>query len=134
MAVALPGREEPVYRGEIKNQRKSLVRLIRSLSPHGEVLSFCYATRPVRAGTGCIASRYNYSYGQRSARLKVIASERADAHRIVVLRRRDQHPLPVAELERLEGAVGRLDEPQVRDAFARVEGPLLVQVDLARGC
>ena len=29
VAVALPGREEPVYRGEIKNQRKSLLRLIR---------------------------------------------------------------------------------------------------------
>ena len=46
VAVALPGREEPVYRGEIKNQRKSLVRLIRSLSPHGEVLSFCYEAGP----------------------------------------------------------------------------------------
>ena len=41
VAVALPGREAPVYRGEIKNQRKSLLRLIRSLSPHAEVLSFC---------------------------------------------------------------------------------------------
>ena len=41
-AVALPGREESVYRGEVKNQRKSLLRLIRSLSPHGKVLSFCY--------------------------------------------------------------------------------------------
>ena len=49
VAVAVPGREEPVYRGEIKNQRKSLHRLIRSLSPHGEVLGFCY-----EAGTGCI--------------------------------------------------------------------------------
>ena len=46
MAVALPGREEPVYRGEIKNQRKSLLRLIHSLSPHGEVLSFCYEAGP----------------------------------------------------------------------------------------
>ena len=34
VAVALPGREEPVYRGEIKNQRKSLLRLIRALSPN----------------------------------------------------------------------------------------------------
>lgn len=42
VAVALPGREEPVYRGEIKNQRKSLLRLIRALSPNGEVVSFCY--------------------------------------------------------------------------------------------
>ena len=46
VAVALPGREEPVYRGEIKNQRKSLHRLIRSLSPHGEVVSFCYEAGP----------------------------------------------------------------------------------------
>ena len=42
VAVALPGREEPVYRGEIKNQRKSLLRLIRALSPNGELVSFCY--------------------------------------------------------------------------------------------
>ena len=46
VAVALPGREAPVYRGEIKNQRKSLHRLIRSLSLHGEVLSFCYEAGP----------------------------------------------------------------------------------------
>ena len=42
VAVALPGRGEPVYRGEIKNQRKSLLRLIRALSANGEVVSFCY--------------------------------------------------------------------------------------------
>ena len=54
VAVALPGREEPVYRGEIKNQRKSLLRLIRALGPNGEVVSFCYEAgscgcgRPVR--------------------------------------------------------------------------------------
>ena len=42
VAVALPGREEPVYRGEIKNQSKSLLRLIRALSPNGELVSFCY--------------------------------------------------------------------------------------------
>ena len=50
VAVALPGREEPVYRGEIKNQRKSLHRLIRSLSPHGEVLGFCYEAGPCGYG------------------------------------------------------------------------------------
>ena len=53
VAVALPGREEPVYRGEIKNQRKSLLRLIRSLSPHGRGIEF-FSTRRVRADTGCI--------------------------------------------------------------------------------
>ena len=46
VAVALPGREEAVCRGEVKNQRKSLLRLVRSLSPHGEVLSFCYEAGP----------------------------------------------------------------------------------------
>ena len=50
VAVALPGREEPLYRGEIKNQRKSLLRLMRSLSPHGEVLSFCYEAGPCGYG------------------------------------------------------------------------------------
>lgn len=50
VAVALPGREEPEYRGEIKNQRKSLLRLIRSLSPHGEVVSFCYEAGPCGYG------------------------------------------------------------------------------------
>ena len=46
----MPGREDPVFRGEIKNQRKSLLRLIRSLSPHGEVLSFCYEAGPYGYG------------------------------------------------------------------------------------
>lgn len=44
--MAVAGREEPLYRGEIENQRKSLLRLIRSLSPHREVLSFCYEAGP----------------------------------------------------------------------------------------
>ena len=50
VAVALPGREEAEYRGEMKNQRKSLLRLIRSLSPHGEVVSFCYEAGPCGYG------------------------------------------------------------------------------------
>ena len=41
---------EPVYYGEVKNQRNSLLRLIRSLSPHGEVLSFCYEAGPCGYG------------------------------------------------------------------------------------
>ena len=40
VAVALPGRGEPVYRGEVRNQRKSVLCLIRALSPAGEVVSF----------------------------------------------------------------------------------------------
>ena len=50
VAVALPGRDEPVYRGEVKNQRKSLLRVMRSLSPHGEVVSFCYEAGPCGYG------------------------------------------------------------------------------------
>ena len=48
VAVALPGREEPVYRGEIKNQRKSLLRLIRALSPNGELVSTCEGEEAAR--------------------------------------------------------------------------------------
>lgn len=50
VAVALPGREEPVYRGEIRHSRRSLRRLIGRLSPHGEVLSFCYEAGPCGYG------------------------------------------------------------------------------------
>lgn len=50
VAVALPGRSEAVYRGEIKNERKSLMRLVRRLSPHGEVVSFCYEAGPCGYG------------------------------------------------------------------------------------
>ncbi|MDE0005107.1 MAG: IS110 family transposase, partial [Rhodospirillaceae bacterium] len=46
VAVALPGRGEPVYRGEIAHRRGSLRRLMSRLSPHGEVLSFCYEAGP----------------------------------------------------------------------------------------
>ena len=42
VAVARPGREEPMYRGEIKNHRKSLLRLTRVHSPNGELVNFCY--------------------------------------------------------------------------------------------
>ena len=50
VAVTMPGPEEPVYRGEIENQRQALLRLVRSLSPHGEVLSFCYEAGPCGFG------------------------------------------------------------------------------------
>ena len=50
VAVALPGREGPVYRGEIKNHRKSVLKLIKRLSPNGEVLSFCYEAGPCGYG------------------------------------------------------------------------------------
>ena len=50
IAVALPGRGEPVYRGELAHRRGSLRRLIGRLSPHGEVLSFCYEAGPCGYG------------------------------------------------------------------------------------
>ena len=50
VAVALPGREDPVFRGEIRNQRSSLRRLIGRLSPDGEVISFCYEAGPCGYG------------------------------------------------------------------------------------
>ncbi len=46
VAVGLPGRGEPVYRGEVENQRKSVLRLIRALSPAGEVVSFTSKNSP----------------------------------------------------------------------------------------
>jgi transposase len=50
VAVARPGREEPVYRGEIRNERQALLKLIGRLSPHGEVVSFCYEAGPCGYG------------------------------------------------------------------------------------
>ena len=47
--------------------------------------------------------------------------EGADAHRLVVLRARDEHPLPFPELECFQRPVRRLDEPQVTDTLARVD-------------
>jgi len=50
VAIAMPGREDPVYRGEIHNTRRSLKRLIGRLSPDGELLSFCYEAGPCGYG------------------------------------------------------------------------------------
>ena len=50
VAVALPGREAPLYRGEISNKRSSLRRLVRNLSADGEVLSFAYEVGPCGYG------------------------------------------------------------------------------------
>ena len=44
--VALAGREDPVFQGEIRNQRSSLRRLIGLLSPDGQVVSLCYEAGP----------------------------------------------------------------------------------------
>jgi transposase len=48
VAVAEPGREEPIYRGEIANQPKRIEKLIAKLSEAyaGAVLQFCYEAGP----------------------------------------------------------------------------------------
>ena len=58
--------------------------------------------------------------------------ERPHAHRLVVLGDRDEDPLPVPELERLERSVGGVDEPQVRNTFAAVDGAFFLKVDAPR--
>ena len=50
VAVAAPGREDPVFRGVIRNQRSSLRRLVGRLSPDGGVLSFAYEAGPCGHG------------------------------------------------------------------------------------
>ena len=60
--------------------------------------------------------------------------EQADAHRIVVLRRPDQHPLAVAELERLERVVGRVDELQVAHPCLSPPTPWRTRPAIERGC
>ena len=50
VAVARPGREDPVYRGPIRNERAAWRRLVRQLSPNGERLSFCYEAGPCGYG------------------------------------------------------------------------------------
>ena len=50
VAVAWPGREEPVYRGVISSRRTSLRRLIGKLSPDGEAVSFCHEAGPCGYG------------------------------------------------------------------------------------
>ena len=50
VAAALPCRAQPLYRGQIGNRRSSLWRLIGTLSPHGEVLSFCHEATPCGDG------------------------------------------------------------------------------------
>lgn len=46
VAVAMPGREQPEYRGEIPNRPEAIKQLIQKLSPDGEVLSVCYEAGP----------------------------------------------------------------------------------------
>ena len=64
VAVALPGRDEPQYRGEIKHEPKALQRWLGRLNDEfgGAVLLFCYEAGPcgyglyrqlIAAGHGC---------------------------------------------------------------------------------
>ena len=51
VAVVWPGREEPEYRGVVRNRRSSLQKLIHNLQgPAGEVLSFVYEAGPCGYG------------------------------------------------------------------------------------
>ena len=42
VSVAWPGRSKPEPVGIIANSKRSLLRMVEKLSPHGEVLGFCY--------------------------------------------------------------------------------------------
>jgi len=52
VAVALPGRAEPVYRGEIAHQRKAVAKWLQRLSAEfeGLLLLFCYEAGPCGYG------------------------------------------------------------------------------------
>ncbi len=50
VAVAGWGRGEPVYRGEIGHTASAVKKLVKQLSPDGEVLSFCYEAGPCGYG------------------------------------------------------------------------------------
>lgn len=50
VAVARPGRAEPEYHGEIANAPEAVRKLVKRLSPHGEVLNICYEAGPCGYG------------------------------------------------------------------------------------
>jgi transposase len=50
VAVARGGRGEPDYHGEIENSSAAVSKLLKRLSPNGEVLSFCYEAGPCGYG------------------------------------------------------------------------------------
>ena len=50
VAIARSGREAPQYLGEIRNDPVSVDRLLKKLTPDGEVLSFCYEAGPCGYG------------------------------------------------------------------------------------
>lgn len=50
VAIADTRTEEPRYYGEIPNNARTIERLVRKLSPHGEVIAFCYEAGPCGYG------------------------------------------------------------------------------------
>lgn len=50
VAVARSGRAEPEFYGEIAHNSQALRRLLKRLSPHGEVLDICYEAGPCGYG------------------------------------------------------------------------------------
>lgn len=50
VAIAKAGRDKPLYYGEISNTPEAIEKLIKKLSPNGEVLAFCYEAGPCGYG------------------------------------------------------------------------------------
>ena len=73
-AVALPGRGEPVDQGEIENRRKSLLRLIRSVSPNGELVD---GSGPDSAAPGPSATALVQRSGRASGKTTGLAGRAA---------------------------------------------------------
>ena len=89
----------------------------------------CFA---IRAGEWSSRSLYARPSGPEVGEAEGDRIEGTDADRVVVLRARNQQPLPVVEFERLEGAVRRVDEPQVGNSFAGIDRALVDEVESAR--
>src|SRR5699024_4481477 len=60
VAVAVSGRDEPHYHGEIANTESAIKRLMRKLSPEGEVLSVCYEAGPCGYGIYRLVTRMGH--------------------------------------------------------------------------
>jgi transposase len=50
VAVARAGRAEPEYHGEVAHTAQGIAKLLKQLSPHGEVLDVCYEAGPCGYG------------------------------------------------------------------------------------
>nr|WP_145960729.1 hypothetical protein [Acidiferrobacter sp. SPIII_3] len=50
VAIAEAGQSKPRYYGEIANTPEAVAKLVKKLSPQGEVLSFCYEAGPCGYG------------------------------------------------------------------------------------